>query len=112
MCSFFPSQLHGSDVNGAAHVGVAATTPGAGVHDDSAGAEAGGDPAPPLGAVATSLETTRPPGPVPARADRSMPITPASFLASPEATTRPPELAEDPPKDMIRGGWVAGEIGG
>lgn len=87
------------------HVGVAATTPGPGVHAGFAGA-AGALAAPPLGAASTSLATTRPPGPVPARADRSMPLAPASFLASPDATTRPSDAAADPP-----GGW-GGRRGG
>ena len=76
----------------AAHVGVAATTPGPGVHDGFAGAAAA---TPPFAPASTSLATTRPPGPVPARADRSIPLAPAFFLASPEATTRPPSDAGD-----------------
>lgn len=85
-----------------AHVGVAATTPGPGVHDGFAGAAAA---APPLAPASTSLATTRPPGPVPARADKSMPFAPAVFLANPEATTRPPsDDAAAPP-----GGAAAGD---
>lgn len=80
------------------HVGVAATTPGPGVHEGFAAAAAGVEPAaPPLGAASTSLATTRPPGPVPARAERSMPLAPASFFANPDATTRPPDAAADDP---------------
>mmetsp|Transcript_31448 Transcript_31448/g.66596 ORF Transcript_31448/g.66596 Transcript_31448/m.66596 type:complete len:479 (-) Transcript_31448:764-2200(-) len=73
--------------------GVAATTPGAGVHLGLEGAAAFLAGAPPEAAFWTSPAVMRPPGPVPATVLISTPISVAIFLASGEATTRPPAEA-------------------
>mmetsp|Transcript_12694 Transcript_12694/g.26906 ORF Transcript_12694/g.26906 Transcript_12694/m.26906 type:complete len:234 (+) Transcript_12694:606-1307(+) len=74
-------------------IGVAATTPSAGVQMGLAGAAAGlavAGAAPPLPAFSTSAAVIRPSGPVPATVLRSRPISSAFFFAKGEATTRAP----------------------
>mmetsp|Transcript_24149 Transcript_24149/g.50577 ORF Transcript_24149/g.50577 Transcript_24149/m.50577 type:complete len:538 (+) Transcript_24149:395-2008(+) len=74
-------------------VGVAATTPAAGVQLGLTGAAAFLAGAPPEAALVTSPAVMRPPGPVPATVVMSTPISSAIFLARGEATTRPPAEA-------------------
>lgn len=102
-----PSERRAKNSSSHAYVGVAATTPGPGVHAGFAGAAAAAAP-PALAPASTSRATTRPPGPVPERADRSMPWAPAFFFARPEATTRPSDEAAGVLAPPGREGGVGG----